>query len=172
MCPYRGVQSKSPTLTQSPTLYGDALNASLQAALAESNLPFLNNAMSTVTASSPEKGPSPSADQRSSMDGSLHIKQEPLSQTLENGGGVQGLSHLIKREMLEHGMDSDDLVDDERDFHGSGLTEHGGSGPRASRADQDGLALSMDSDMDEEDEDDVAEDLSMATDAQDEALEA
>jgi hypothetical protein len=103
---------------------------------------------------------------RSSLDGSLHIKQEPhsgVAQSLENGG--VGLSHLIKREMLEHGMDGDDMPDDltdDRDF------EHSGG-----RAPHDSLALSMESDMDDdEDDDDVAEDLSMAADAQDEALEA
>ncbi|GIZ05147.1 hypothetical protein CEXT_307471 [Caerostris extrusa] len=35
----------SPSLRQSPGLYGDSLNASLQAALAESNLSFLNSSM-------------------------------------------------------------------------------------------------------------------------------
>uniref|UniRef100_A0A2R5L7F1 Putative forkhead transcription factor n=2 Tax=Ornithodoros turicata TaxID=34597 RepID=A0A2R5L7F1_9ACAR len=44
---------RSPTLQQSPGLYGDSLNASLQAALAESNLSFLSAAMSGASGSAP-----------------------------------------------------------------------------------------------------------------------
>ncbi|KAH9364100.1 hypothetical protein HPB48_006781 [Haemaphysalis longicornis] len=42
---------RSPTLQQSPGLYGESLNASLQAALAESNLSFLSAAISGTAVS-------------------------------------------------------------------------------------------------------------------------
>lgn len=42
---------RSPTLQQSPSLYGESLNASLQAALAESNLSFLSAAISGTAVS-------------------------------------------------------------------------------------------------------------------------
>ncbi|XP_059351953.1 forkhead box protein P1-like isoform X7 [Daphnia carinata] len=46
-----GVQSKSPSMTPSPTLFGEALNASLQAALAESNMSFLQRSQSSSSQS-------------------------------------------------------------------------------------------------------------------------
>ncbi|XP_059489464.1 forkhead box protein P1 isoform X3 [Neocloeon triangulifer] len=172
-CSTGGVQSKSPTMTQSPTLYGDALNASLQfyhenyseAALADSNLPFLNSGMNRAPTSSPDKGPSPPVELRSSMD-SVHIKQEPShllgSQMLsENGmlGGAASLSHLIKHEMLEHGG------------------HHGGQHPMEdSGDDMDGhdgykederkAAPSLGMSEDEEEDEDVAQDLSMAPESE------
>ncbi|XP_059351951.1 forkhead box protein P2-like isoform X5 [Daphnia carinata] len=47
----QGVQSKSPSMTPSPTLFGEALNASLQAALAESNMSFLQRSQSSSSQS-------------------------------------------------------------------------------------------------------------------------
>ncbi|XP_045029233.1 forkhead box protein P1 isoform X10 [Daphnia magna] len=46
-----GIQSKSPSMTPSPTLFGEALNASLQAALAESNMSFLQRSQSSSSQS-------------------------------------------------------------------------------------------------------------------------
>ncbi|XP_008555852.1 forkhead box protein P1 isoform X2 [Microplitis demolitor] len=140
-----GVPSKSPTLTHSPTMYGDALNANLQAALGESNMGFLNNSMCTSTATSPDKEHvMPHNDLifvnyfRSSLDESgMHIKQE--------GQSPEGskLSRLIKRELLDgpndHDHDHDDEGVDDREYPES----HG-----------------HDSGQDE----DMAEDLSMAPD--------
>jgi forkhead box protein P len=82
-CPTRVVQSKSLTLTQSPTLYGDALNASLRAALGESNIGFLDH---------------PSMEKAM-----MHIKQEavPLVPPSSMAAESEDLVHLIKREMLE-----------------------------------------------------------------------
>ncbi|KAH0548899.1 hypothetical protein KQX54_004097, partial [Cotesia glomerata] len=144
----QGVPSKSPTLTHSPTMYGDALNANLQyfqAALGESNMGFLNNSMCTSTATSPDKEHvMPHNDLifvnyfRSSLDESgMHIKQE--------GQSPEGskLSRLIKRELLDgpndHEHDHDDEGVDDREYPES----HG-----------------HDSGQDE----DMAEDLSMAPD--------
>ncbi|PSN57857.1 Forkhead box protein P4, partial [Blattella germanica] len=163
-CTTGGVQSKSPTLTHSPTLYGDALNASLQAALGDSNLGFLNNSMSTSTATSPEKVASPPTDHRSSLEGQMmHIKQEtvpsqpPPSMVAEN----EGLVHLIKREVLEHGMDGDEgegvgvEVGEEREYgHGSSV----------------GMPMEQSHELEEGDE--MAEDLSMVPDVVEETLEA
>ncbi|XP_074110056.1 forkhead box transcription factor P isoform X11 [Cotesia typhae] len=134
-----GVPSKSPTLTHSPTMYGDALNANLQAALGESNMGFLNNSMCTSTATSPDKEHvMPHNDLMSSLDESgMHIKQE--------GQSPEGskLSRLIKRELLDgpndHEHDHDDEGVDDREYPES----HG-----------------HDSGQDE----DMAEDLSMAPD--------
>ncbi|XP_057330165.1 forkhead box protein P1 isoform X9 [Microplitis mediator] len=140
-----GVPSKSPTLTHSPTMYGDALNANLQAALGESNMGFLNNSMCTSTATSPDKEHvMPHNDLifvnyfRSSLDESgMHIKQE--------GQSPEGskLSRLIKRELLDgpndHDHEHDDEGVDDREYPES----HG-----------------HDSGQDE----DMAEDLSMAPD--------
>ncbi|KAK4012024.1 hypothetical protein OUZ56_021126 [Daphnia magna] len=47
----QGIQSKSPSMTPSPTLFGEALNASLQAALAESNMSFLQRSQSSSSQS-------------------------------------------------------------------------------------------------------------------------
>ncbi|RXG55621.1 Forkhead box protein P4, partial [Armadillidium vulgare] len=58
-CTTGSVASKSPTLTGSPTLYGDAINASLQAALENSSIPLLNSALSGMRSSSPDKSTSP-----------------------------------------------------------------------------------------------------------------
>ncbi|XP_057330166.1 forkhead box protein P1 isoform X10 [Microplitis mediator] len=137
-----GVPSKSPTLTHSPTMYGDALNANLQyfqAALGESNMGFLNNSMCTSTATSPDKEHvMPHNDLMSSLDESgMHIKQE--------GQSPEGskLSRLIKRELLDgpndHDHEHDDEGVDDREYPES----HG-----------------HDSGQDE----DMAEDLSMAPD--------
>ncbi|XP_014606511.1 PREDICTED: forkhead box protein P1-like isoform X8 [Polistes canadensis] len=132
-----GVPSKSPTLTHSPTMYGDALNANLQAALGESNMGFLNNSMCTSTATSPDKEHVLSHnDLMSPLDEpGVHIKQE--GQSPEGGK----LTRLIKRELMDAQTEQeaeDDQVD-EREYPES--HEH-------------------DSGQDE----DIAEDLSMAPD--------
>ncbi|GFG29383.1 hypothetical protein Cfor_06124, partial [Coptotermes formosanus] len=172
----QGVQSKSPTLTHSPTLYGDALNASLQrivsgrkydmlqAALGDSNIAFLNNSMSTSTTTSPEKVPSPPTEHRSSVEvPMMHIKQEaapPLPPPLVAAEN-EGLVHLIKREVLEQGIDGEETegvgveVGEERDY-----------GPGAS------VGMPMDQSHDLEEGDEMAEDLSMVPDVVEETLEA
>ncbi|XP_043465619.1 forkhead box protein P1 isoform X9 [Leptopilina heterotoma] len=130
----QGVPSKSPTLTHSPTMYGDALNANLQyfqAALGESNMGFLNNSMCTSTTTSPDKEHvMPHSDLMSPLDEPVvHIKQEGLC---PEGGK---LSRLIKRELeapTEHEQEQDheheeDTVDDreypESHGHDSGQDE-------------------------------------------------
>ncbi|XP_020707038.2 forkhead box protein P1 isoform X7 [Athalia rosae] len=136
-----GVPSKSPTLTHSPTMYGDALNANLQyfqAALGESNMGFLNNSMCTSTATSPDKDHLMAHnDLMSPLDepaGGIHIKQE--GQSPEGGK----LSRLIKRELFEAPIEHDDEGVDDRGYPES---HHGhDSGP----------------------DEDMAEDLSMAPD--------
>ncbi|XP_049845802.1 forkhead box protein P1 isoform X3 [Schistocerca gregaria] len=165
-CTTGGVQSKSPTLIHSPTLYGDALNTSLQnvqcenyseAALGESNMGFVNNSMSTSTATSPEKVPSPATEHRSSVDGSLmHIKQEAL-QTPSMNPDNDGLVHLIKREIMEHGIDAEEVeeVGEERDFV-----------PGAT------VGMQLDHGHESEEPDEMAEDLSMVPDVSEENLEA
>ncbi|EZA48497.1 Forkhead box protein P4 [Ooceraea biroi] len=131
-----GVPSKSPTLTHSPTMYGDALNANLQA-LGESNMGFLNNPMCTSTATSPDKEHVlPHNDLMSPLDEpAVHIKQE--SQSPEGGKHTR----LIKRELPDGPMEQEAEEDqaDEREYSES----HG-----------------HDSGQDE----DIAEDLSMAPD--------
>ncbi|XP_018367806.1 PREDICTED: forkhead box protein P1 isoform X5 [Trachymyrmex cornetzi] len=130
-----GVPSKSPTLTHSPTMYGDALNANLQA-LGESNMGFLNP-MCTSTATSPDKEHVLSHnDLMSPLDEpAVHIKQE--SQSPEGGKHPR----LIKRELPDGPMEQETEEDqtDEREYSES----HG-----------------HDSGQDE----DIAEDLSMAPD--------
>ncbi|XP_076285129.1 forkhead box transcription factor P isoform X15 [Lasioglossum baleicum] len=130
----QGVPSKSPTLTHSPTMYGEALNANLQyfqAALGDSNMGFLNNSMCTSTTTSPDKEHVLAHnDLMSPLDEpAVHIKQE--------GQSPEG----IKRELVDAPMEpegEDDQVD-EREYPES----HG-----------------HDSGQDE----DMAEDLSMAPD--------
>ncbi|XP_029160623.1 forkhead box protein P1-like isoform X10 [Nylanderia fulva] len=134
-----GVPSKSPTLTHSPTMYGDALNANLQyfQALGESNMGFLNNPMCTSTATSPDKEHVlPHNDLMSPLDEpAMHIKQE--SQSPEGGKHTR----LIKRELPDGPMEQETEEDqtDDREYSES----HG-----------------HDSGQDE----DMAEDLSMAPD--------
>ncbi|XP_017788972.1 PREDICTED: forkhead box protein P1 isoform X3 [Habropoda laboriosa] len=135
-----GVPSKSPTLTHSPTMYGDALNANLQyfqVALGDSNMGFLNNSMCTSTTTSPDKDHVLAHnDLMSPLDEpAVHIKQE--GQSPEGGK----LTRLIKRELVDAPAEQegeDDQVD-EREYPES----HG-----------------HDSGQDE----DMAEDLSMAPD--------
>ncbi|KAK0096866.1 hypothetical protein PV326_004070 [Microctonus aethiopoides] len=120
-------------------MYGDAINANLQAALGESNMGFLTNSMCTSTATSPGKEHvMPHNDIMSSLDEpGMHIKQE--GQSPEGGK----LSRLIKRELLEaptdHDHDHDDDTVDNREYPES----HG---------------------QDSGQDDDIAEDLSMAPD--------
>ncbi|CAL1685870.1 unnamed protein product [Lasius platythorax] len=134
-----GVPSKSPTLTHSPTMYGDALNANLQyfQALGESNMGFLNNPMCTSTATSPDKEHVlPHNDLMSPLDEpAMHIKQE--SQSPEGGKHTR----LIKRELPDGPIEQETEEDqtDDREYSES----HG-----------------HDSGQDE----DIAEDLSMAPD--------
>ncbi|XP_076169338.1 forkhead box transcription factor P isoform X4 [Ptiloglossa arizonensis] len=136
----QGVPSKSPTLTHSPTMYGDALNANLQyfqAALGDSNMGFLSNSMCTSTTTSPDKEHVLAHnDLMSPLDEpAVHIKQE--GQSPEGGK----LTRLIKRELVDASMEQegDDDQVDEREYPES----HG-----------------HDSGQDE----DMAEDLSMAPD--------
>ncbi|XP_076679404.1 forkhead box transcription factor P isoform X5 [Andrena cerasifolii] len=133
----QGVPSKSPTQMHSPTMYGDALNANLQAALGDSNMGFLNNTMCTSTTTSPDKEHVMAHnDLMSPLDEpAVHIKQE--GQSPEGGK----LTRLIKRELVDAPAEQegeDDQVD-EREYPES----HG-----------------HDSGQDE----DMAEDLSMAPD--------
>ncbi|XP_003487622.2 forkhead box protein P2 isoform X11 [Bombus impatiens] len=132
-----GVPSKSPTLTHSPTMYGDALNANLQAALGDSNMGFLNNSMCTSTTTSPDKEHVLAHnDLMSPLDEpAVHIKQE--GQSPEGGK----LTRLIKRELVDAPTEQEGEEDqvDEREYPES----HG-----------------HDSGQDE----DMAEDLSMAPD--------
>lgn len=101
---------------------------------------------------------------RSSMEGAMmHIKQEavlpvpPSSMVTES----EGLVHLIKREVLEQGMDGEETegvgveVGEERDY-----------GPGAS------VGMPMDQSHELEEGDEMAEDLSMVPDVAEEALEA
>lgn len=93
----------------------------------------------------------------------MHIKQEavpplpPPSMVAEN----EGLVHLIKREVLEQGMDGEETegigveVGEERDY-----------GPGAS------VGMPMDHSHELEEGDEMAEDLSMVPDVVEEALEA
>ncbi|XP_068981132.1 forkhead box protein P1-like isoform X2 [Bombus flavifrons] len=133
----QGVPSKSPTLTHSPTMYGDALNANLQAALGDSNMGFLNNSMCTSTTTSPDKEHVLTHnDLMSPLDEpAVHIKQE--GQSPEGGK----LTRLIKRELVDAPTEQEGEEDqvDEREYPES----HG-----------------HDSGQDE----DMAEDLSMAPD--------
>uniref|UniRef100_A0A0P4WEU3 Fork-head domain-containing protein n=2 Tax=Scylla TaxID=6760 RepID=A0A0P4WEU3_SCYOL len=101
-CATGGVSSKSPTLTSSPTLYGEALNASLQAALADSNLPMLNNAFSH--ASSMDKGSSPPMSYHEAMprheeEEEAQHREREREQEEENEENFP--SQLVKQEMTE-----------------------------------------------------------------------
>ncbi|XP_032455067.1 forkhead box protein P2 isoform X5 [Nasonia vitripennis] len=163
----QGVPSKSPTLTHSPTMYGDALNANLQyfqAALGESNMGFLSNSMCTSTATSPDKEHTmPHNDLMSPLDdsGLAHIKQE--GQSPEGGK----LSRLIKRELMEAPTEQDTeeetgCTDDQRsdypDTHPS--LHHHHHHHHHQQQQQQQREQHDDSGPDE----DIAEDLSMAPD--------
>ncbi|XP_063218786.1 forkhead box protein P1-like isoform X4 [Bacillus rossius redtenbacheri] len=141
-CTTGGVPSKSPTLTHSPTLYGDGVNSNMQVApgfcsfpdwvnsihhakvsevaLGDSNMAFLNNSMSASTTTSPDKVSSSPTEHRSSVDSSVvHIKQEG------GPGGpndTDGLMHLIKHEILDHSVELDES--DEREFPSMRLAHH------------------------------------------------
>ncbi|XP_046620125.1 forkhead box protein P1 isoform X2 [Neodiprion virginianus] len=134
-----GVPSKSPTLIHSPTMYGDALNANLQyfqAALGESNMGFLNNSMCTSTATSPDKDHLLAHnDLMSPLDEPSGVHIKQEGQSPEGGK----LSRLIKRELLEAPTEQEEDGVDDREYSES----HG-----------------HDSGQDE----DMAEDLSMAPD--------
>jgi hypothetical protein len=93
----------------------------------------------------------------------MHIKQESVapppapSVVAEN----EGLVHLIKREVLEQGMDGD-----EADGVGVEVGEERDYGPGAS------VGMPMDQSHELEDGDEMAEDLSMVPDVVEETLEA
>jgi forkhead box protein P len=148
----RGIQSKSPTLTQSPTLYGEAINASLQAALADSNMPFVGSMNAGNV--SPDQAPVSPLDPRSPRESPTGIKREsgsPLSANGMHHHGMrncridrngEGLSALMKREV--------DLADAGGHFGASS------DGESMGRDDQDDL-LNMDKN------EDLAEDLSFSS---------
>ncbi|XP_076064811.1 forkhead box transcription factor P isoform X2 [Oratosquilla oratoria] len=99
--PPHGVPNKSPTLSGSPTLYGEALNASLQAALADSNLPMLNSALGLTA--SPDKSRSPPSfsdafhRQEEEDEASLAAAQRERDEEREDSYSAQ----LIKQEAAE-----------------------------------------------------------------------
>jgi hypothetical protein len=85
-------------------LYGGALNSSLQAALGESNIGFLNNSVVASKTPSLEKVPFAPTEHGSSLEGdTMHIKQESVPPLLPFSvvGEDEDLVHLIKREVLE-----------------------------------------------------------------------
>ncbi|XP_076064822.1 forkhead box transcription factor P isoform X12 [Oratosquilla oratoria] len=100
-CATGGVPNKSPTLSGSPTLYGEALNASLQAALADSNLPMLNSALGLTA--SPDKSRSPPSfsdafhRQEEEDEASLAAAQRERDEEREDSYSAQ----LIKQEAAE-----------------------------------------------------------------------
>ncbi|CAL8078311.1 unnamed protein product [Orchesella dallaii] len=104
-CSTGGMQSKSPTLTQSPTLYGEAINASLQAALADNSLPYVGSV--NAGSVSPDQAPMSPLDARSlrgSPGGLKHESTSPIANGMHHShlGGCSergGLSAQMKREM-------------------------------------------------------------------------
>nr|CAH7739167.1 unnamed protein product [Callosobruchus chinensis] len=107
-----GVSSKSPTLSHSPTLYGEHLTNNVQfmqaSMMEENNLSFLAN--SSMMASRPrDRSPTPPHDHmiRSPMNGGLHIKQEIMSQEHHMGREPDQMHHMIKREMMPEYEDSE-----------------------------------------------------------------
>ncbi|ROT70546.1 Forkhead box protein P4 [Penaeus vannamei] len=115
-CATGGVPSKSPTLTGSPTLYGEALNASLQAALADSNLPLLNTAFSV--SSSVEKSGSPPVSYHEAM--TRHEEEEEPShreREREEEPEDSYPSQLVKQEMTEEETPMETQRDCEDEAH-------------------------------------------------------
>lgn len=131
----------SPPLRQSPGLYGDSLNASLQAALAESNLSFLNNSVvgsgavpntptSTPTpAATPDCVPTQSCGNSALSEAERYVVEmitHGMNNSVSNGPNIH-----IKQEPIsddpghmcapenQHSMDDDDRhSDDNPDHHG------------------------------------------------------
>ncbi|XP_035210459.1 forkhead box protein P1-B-like [Stegodyphus dumicola] len=126
----------SPPLRQSPGLYGDSLNASLQAALAESNLSFLSASVvgSGAAPNTPTSTPTPAATpdcvtsqscgtsgfsetdrfvaemmsmNNASLNGSnIRIKQEPISDEPAHMCGAPEIQHQMEDD--EHHSDGND----------------------------------------------------------------
>lgn len=122
----RGVPSKSPTLTGSPTLYGEALNASLQAALADSNLPLLNNAFNL--SASMDKSGSPPMSYHDTMP--RHDEDDepppPPHREREDEPDDSYASQLVKQEMTEDEtpMDTQRECDEEIPLHPTSPSLH------------------------------------------------
>ncbi|KAG1681071.1 Forkhead box protein P1 [Nymphon striatum] len=130
-------QSKSPTLQQSPTLYGESLNASLQAALAESNYNFLNNNQ-PINDDSGSGALSPSSITNtingfqtntggSSMAEAERLVQAVINQAVNNDRACQDERDrvLVKKEptVSEEEQDMDNLGSDEFDEEDERLEE-------------------------------------------------
>ncbi|XP_071042947.1 forkhead box protein P1 isoform X4 [Parasteatoda tepidariorum] len=129
----------SPPLRQSPGLYGDSLNASLQAALAESNLSFLNSAMagSGAVPHTPTSTPTPAAtpDCVTSQSHGTSALSEAERYVVEmithgmNNSAVNGSNIHIKQEPMsdepghmcppdmQHRIDEDDRHSDVNSDH-------------------------------------------------------
>lgn len=86
----------SPPMRHSPGLYGDSLNASLQAALAESNLSFLNNSVvgSGAVPNTPTSTPTPAATPDC----------VPSQSTCGNSALSEAERYVV--EMITHGMNN------------------------------------------------------------------
>nr|CAD7568183.1 unnamed protein product [Timema californicum] len=113
--------------------------------LGDSNMGFLNNSMSTSTATSPDKVCTPPGDHRSSLESSLlHIKQE----------AGEGLMHLIKHEILEQSMVEGEEGDDRPSSRHGPIMDTSMTGHMMDHID------------------DMAQDLSMVPDPADDTLEA
>ncbi|KAG8200025.1 hypothetical protein JTE90_001255 [Oedothorax gibbosus] len=91
----QGGRMGSPPMRQSPGLYGDSLNASLQAALAESNLSFLNSSMGGNVPHTPTSTPTPAATPDCVTSSSQNCGTSALSE-----------AERYVVEMITHGMNN------------------------------------------------------------------
>ncbi|XP_047735547.1 forkhead box protein P2-like isoform X2 [Hyalella azteca] len=112
----QGVAStKSPNLAGSPTFYGDALNASLQAALADSNIPLLNTAlgMNAMCHDSKQSPPPNSATFGDVLRAASHLG----SVDHHMGSGEHGRDHMGLEDHMrpDHRMDDHMSHQDSRD---------------------------------------------------------
>ncbi|KAK4325141.1 hypothetical protein Pmani_004295 [Petrolisthes manimaculis] len=106
-CATGGVANKSPTLTGSPTLYGEALNASLQAALADSNLSLLNTSFSLAASMGKMSPPLPMSYHEGM--GRVVEEEEDQREEGEEGYPVQ----MVKQEMTKEEEPRRDSVGEE-----------------------------------------------------------
>ncbi|KAK7007715.1 Forkhead box protein P4 [Halocaridina rubra] len=124
--PPQGVPSKSPTLTGSPTLYGEALNASLQAALADSNLPLLNNAFGLPN--NMDKSSSPPVSYHDPLPRHDHEDDDdqPPHREREEEHDDSYPSQIVKQEMTEEEtpMDTQRECDEDMPVHPTSPSLH------------------------------------------------
>ncbi|XP_037087425.1 forkhead box protein P4-like [Pollicipes pollicipes] len=128
-------QARSPTLSSSPTLYGDAINASLQSALADSTLPFMTNAADRLREMREREAPTLLGMHRRSPSPRQYRHASPSPDQDSRGPAMDMFSQPLVK------SDYDAAHSPDPDSRDGGATREGAAAPPISRAEN--LSMSL-----------------------------